>query len=80
MTGCTPAFNAATSASNTSGEMPDPPTPSITARANMVARTVSTGSGSPTAPLRPATSCCWKAAASLVNGVRRLAPSPVFSP
>ena len=61
MTGCTPAFSAATSAEKISGEMPEPPTDSMAARANIVARTMSIGSGSPTAPLRPSSSCRWKA-------------------
>ena len=80
MTGWTPAFSAATSAARISGEMPEPPTDSMAARANIVARTMSVGSGSPTAPLRPSSNCRWKALASPVTGVPRLAPSPVFSP
>ena len=80
MTGWTPAFSAATSAETMPGEMPDPPTDSMAARANIVARTMSTASGSPTAPLRPSSSWRWKALASPVIDVPRLAPSPVFSP
>ena len=42
----------------------DPPSASMAARATIAARTISVGSGSPTAPLRPANSCRWKAPVS----------------
>ena len=80
ITGCTPAFSAATRAERISGDIPEPPADSMAARANIVARTMSVGSGSPTAPLRPSRSCRWKAPSSSLTAVPRLAPSPVFNP
>jgi hypothetical protein len=73
-------LSASTSATNTPGESPEPPTDSIASRANIVARTASTGSASPTAALRPSSNWRWKALASPSTVVPRLAPSPVFKP
>ena len=51
-TGCTRALSIDTIASNTAGEMPEPPLRIPAMRANSIARTTSVGNGLPTPTLR----------------------------
>ena len=78
MTGWTPAFSAATRASNSGGDRPDPPLARPAARASMAARTTARGSGAPMPIDRPSRNMSWKAAVSPSIAVPLLAPSPVL--
>ena len=86
ITGWTAAFSIAVSASNTDGEIPDPPMRIPARRANMMARTVSVGNGEPTPTLRARSALIWYwEKESLDACVAELAPSglsslPVFAP
>src|SRR5437016_2410063 len=79
--GCTRWFSMATISSGSSGRTPLVPRTSTFARNNIIARTASTDSGSPTpeAWLRIKLSCSWRARS---GGIRTCAsfPKPVVTP
>ena len=81
MSGCTPAFSAATSPAKTGSDTPVPPTAMQPIRAAIIARTASRGSAGPTPIERPPATRVWNATRSSADRrVSTPAPSPVVSP